>query len=178
MNPYQFKQLVAYFEQIATSHYILQNSPTRKSFFRFEINEFLQALPSEINFPAMAMEENSWTLQDNNSDNVFKRRYCGFMLMQKINDPGNFTEVSNAFDYLEEIADDIVARMHKDKVSRRRPGEAPAETDPVAVVRHISFNTIETEPVGFSRFPSVVALRTTFEIETPFRAQYDPDKWL
>ena len=110
----RFTQIVQYFENLARQHVGIQHTNTEKHFYRFEIDEVLSGLGS-INYPAMILEAYAIEYDDNKSDNVMKNRKGAFILLGNVPDRGDHDSIHELWDELEEIGDDILARIRADK---------------------------------------------------------------
>jgi hypothetical protein len=111
----KFADLVAYFQLLATNHADIGHTPEEKHFFRFELEEFMTGMSAKIRYPALILEGYDFVFIDNNSDNVHKSLNCGFMLIDKISDKGDYDAIHNLWDRLEEIGDEIIVRILHDK---------------------------------------------------------------
>ncbi|MFA6128787.1 MAG: hypothetical protein WC699_15920 [Bacteroidales bacterium] len=84
----KFADLVTYMESLATHHKGILNRDDEKHFFRFELEEMLTGMKSNMNYPALVMEGYDFNFVDENSDNLQKRVSCAFMLLGKVSDKG------------------------------------------------------------------------------------------
>jgi hypothetical protein len=115
----KFAEFVAYFENLAASHALIRHQAGEKHFFRFELEEMLTGMKSNLHYPALILEGYDFNFVDQDSDNVHKRLNCGFMLIGKISDKGDYDAIHTLWDYLEEIGDEIIVRMLSDKRERK-----------------------------------------------------------
>jgi len=160
----KFSQLVQYFERLASEHKKINHSPTQKHFFRFELDEIFTGLGNGINYPALIMEGYGFTLADQRSDNSYKKRECAFVLLQHVPDPGDYDLIHKVWDDLEEIGDDIIARMVNDK---RKPGSP---------MRDFGIETVAASMLS-TEFGNLYGIRYTFNIDSHFSRDINPDKW-
>jgi hypothetical protein len=114
----KFLELVAYFENLASQHTGIKHTDSSKHFFRFELEEFLTGMRSQINYPAFILEGYDFQFVDNGSDNVHKAINCAFMVIDKVEDSGDFDAIHQVWDRLEEICDEIIIRILDDKRQR------------------------------------------------------------
>ena len=103
----KFSDLVIYFETLASEHKEIQHLPEKKHFYRFELDEVLSGI-NNINYPALILEGYSISFKDNKSDNVLKTREGAFMLIDYVNDIGDYNKIHEVWDKLESIGDDIL----------------------------------------------------------------------
>jgi hypothetical protein len=114
----KFADLVSYFESIAQNHKGILHTNDEKHFFRFELEEFLTGMQAQVNYPALILEGYDFQFTDQNSDNVHKEINCAFMLIDKVSDKGDYDQIHDLWDTLEEIGDEIIVRILHDKRQR------------------------------------------------------------
>lgn len=166
MGKFKYSDIVAFFEDLATRHKKIMHTPLQKHFFRHELNDIITNLPSGMHYPAMLLSENTFSLVDNNADNVAKMRDCSFMLLGFVSDPGSMTQAVQVFDEMEEIGDDMLTAI---KRARHLP-DSP--------MRNFKYNSVSVTPVFLGKFPNCIGLHYAFELETWFDTQYKPENWL
>jgi len=115
----KFAEFVAYFENLAASHSSIRHQVGEKHFFRFELEEMLTGMRSGINYPAIILEGYDFNFVDVDSDNVHKKINCGFMIIGKVSDKGDYDTIHTLWDTLEEIGDEIIVRILHDKRERK-----------------------------------------------------------
>lgn len=157
--------MVAYFRQLATEHKSIAHSETEKHFFRYELDEVLTGLPRGMNYPAMVLEGYRFSLLDNKSDNVIKRRDGAFMLLDHIPDTGDYDNIHRVWGDLEEIGDDIIARIRQDK------------RNPDSPVRDFNPSSVEAALLS-TEFGNLYGIRFTFTMDATFATDVNEDKWL
>lgn len=161
-----FSDLITYFETLATAHVSIKHTETEKHFFRFEIDEVLGGLNrSDVNFPMLILEGYSFDFTDNRSDNVIKNRQGAFVLLGKVQDSSDYNTLHEIWDDLEEIGDDILARIRYDKQQRD-----------VAVVRDFKIENVMASLI-LNEIGNHAGIRYTFTISSPFDTEYDTDVW-
>ncbi len=114
----KFAELVNYFERLAACHVKIKHSDQEKHFFRFEMEEMLTGMRSNVNYPAIILEGYDFNFIDGDSDNVHKKINCAFMIIGKVSDKGDFDAIHDLWDQLEEIGDEIIIRILSDKRER------------------------------------------------------------
>ena len=159
----KFSAIVDFFRMLATQHVAIRHSSTEKHFFRLELDEVLSALPETICYPALALESYNLSIEDNKSDNPQKNRTGGFMLIEFVPDMGDYDLIHTKWDQLEEIADDIFARIRQEKRTQNSP------------VRDFDLNS-----VSMTLFSSgtTIAMRFEYALVSRFDADVNPDKWI
>lgn len=110
----KFSDLVQYFKDIASKHKGIGQKANEKHFYRFEIEEVLSGLKN-INYPALILESYRCDFTDDLGDNILKNRSGAFILLDHVNDIGDFDQMHQVWDNLENIADDILIRIKRDK---------------------------------------------------------------
>jgi len=163
----KFSDLIAYFETLATEHVSIRHSSSEKHFFRFEIDEVLAGLNrTDISFPLLILEGYSFDFTDNKSDNIIKNRSGAFVLLGKVTDPSDYSAVHEIWDDLEEIGDDIIARIRSDKQDRLVP-----------VVRNFHPESVKASLI-MNEIGNHAGIRYTFTISSPLNIEVDTEKWL
>lgn len=160
----KFSELVHYFRTIAAQHNAIGHSYQQNHFYRFEIDEVLSGLKN-MNYPALILEGYRCWFTDQLSDNILKQRSGAFILMGHLNDPGDFDGMHSIWDDLEEIADEIIARIKQDK------------RDPQSrIIRDIDLGSVEYALIANEQDRNY-GIRVTFTISSPFSAGLEPLNW-
>lgn len=161
----KFADLVSYFENLAASHTALKHTPEEKHFFRFELEEMLTGMRSGVNYPAIILEGYDFNFVDGDSDNVHKRINCGFMVIGKVSDKGDYDAIHTLWDTLEEIGDEIIIRILHDKRLKKTDCLAYFHTRNVSGAPLTDINLIH---YGF---------RYEFQLTWPLSNDIDPEVW-
>jgi len=162
----KFADLVTYFEKIATEHVDIHHSGTSKHFFRFELDEVLAGLTYKMNFPALILEAYDFEYSDSRSDNVIKQRNGAFIIIDKVSDSGDFARIHEVWDKCEQIGEDILIRMRRDKASRKEP-----------VLR--DFDISQSAGIPFDvRTLGHYGMRFTFSLGSAVNNEVDLTRWL
>lgn len=159
----KFSALVAYFKTLAVKHKEIQHSESNKHFYRFEVDEVLSGI-NGINYPALILEGYRFSFQDQKSDNPVKKREGAFMLLDHVGDPGNYNLIHETWDRLEEIGDDILAKIKADK---RNPASPVRDFD----IESVSGQLVATE------MGNHYGVRFTFSVDCRFSFDVNPEKW-
>jgi hypothetical protein len=159
----KFSELVTYFENIARKHVGILHTAEKKHFYRFELDEVLGGLRN-IQYPALIMEGYKFDFSDSKSDNIQKKRQGAFILLDYVSDHGNYTRIHECWDKLEEIGDDILAKIKADK---RVTGNPIVNFDLTEVSANLIANDIEGH----------YGIRYLFTIDSKFDAVVNAEKW-
>ena len=153
----KFTDLVSYFQTLASQHTLIKN------FYRFELDEVLTSL-RDMETPCLIMEGYKFSFTDNKSDNILKTRGGAFILLDHVKDIGNFNAIHSAWDSLEEIGDDILARIRSDKHVLSSP------------VQNFPFESVEAQLIS-TDLGNFYGIRFTFDIVCKFNPDVDPLRW-
>lgn len=102
----------AYFEQIAVD--LLGHSSQEKHFFRKGLEEFLNGLSTQVNYPALLLEKYDFSFTDNGADNVMKERTIAFTICDHAADIEDYDRIDEIMSFTEGVVDKIYNRMRKD----------------------------------------------------------------
>jgi hypothetical protein len=163
----KFSDLIAYFENIAREHVLIQHTDNEKHFFRFELDEVLNGINrSDVAYPMLILEGYSYDYTDNKSDNIIKNRSGAFILIDHCRDISDYGKVHEIWDNLETIADDILIRIKTDKRNPLTP-----------VIRGFEFSNVESKLIA-NEMGNSIGLRITFTISSPVPSDIDGSRWL
>ncbi len=162
----KFSDLVEYFRSLAEKHIDIRHSATAKHFYRFELDEVITGMCSNIKYPAFILEAYDFSYRESNSDNIRKKRTGAFIIMDRVKDQKNFDEIHEVWEKCEEIGNDIVIKMRDDKESGLYP-----------VLRDFNIGEVEGIP-----FPVIslgqYGVRFSFGMESGISNEVDVTKWL
>jgi len=164
MPDHKFLDVISYFEKLATEHVAIKHGPFNKHFFRLEFDELMTGLHEEACFPAVVLESYTFTLDDARADNGIKHRDGAFMLIDMVPDASDLDAVHQTWEKLEEIGDDFFARIQSEK-------RLPSSPFRSFKLSSVSATLITNEPLN------TVGIRYTYEIESSFALDMNPDKW-
>ena len=163
----KFSDLISYFEEIARRHGEIRHTDREKHFFRMEIDEVLAGINrTDAAFPMLILEGYGYGFTDNRSDNILKNRSGAFVLLGYVNDITDYGATHQQWDYLEEIADDILAKIKADKRNPQTP-----------VVRDFDFESVDVSLI-MNEIGNNAGLRITYRLTSPQPMLPDPAKWL
>jgi hypothetical protein len=153
----KFADLVAYFQTLASQHKRIKN------FYRFELDEVLTDL-RDLETPCLIMEGYKFSFTDNKSDNILKTRGGAFILLEHVKDIGDFNAIHAAWDNLEEIGDDVLARIRSDRHALSSP------------VQNFPIETVEAQLIS-TDLGNFYGIRFTFDIVCKFNPKVNPARW-
>ena len=156
-NGKRFADLVSYFQTLASQHILIKN------FYRFELDEVLTDL-RDIQTPCLIMEGYKFSFVDNKSDNILKTRGGAFILLDHVKDIGDFNAIHTVWDNLEEIGDDVLARIRSD----RHVSYSPVQNFPI--------ETVEAQLIS-TDLGNFYGIRFTFDIVCKFNPEVNPFRW-
>jgi hypothetical protein len=162
----KFSDLVKYFEELASKHIEIKHTAKEKHFYRFELDEVITGLCSNIKYPALILESYDFNYSESGSDNIRKKRSGAFILLDRVSDMKDFNRIHEVWDAMELIGDDILVKMKADKESRLVP-----------VLR--DFNINESDGIPFSVLQlGQYGVRFTFNLISPVNGIVDETRWL
>lgn len=164
-NNSKFSAIISFFEMLATQHVAIKHSSTDKHFFRLEFDEVMTSIHESACFPLLVLEGYSFNLGDAGSDNGMKTREGSFMLIDHLSDPGDFARLHEIWDTLEEIGDDIIARIRAEK----RVSGSPLRNFNISSVTATLFQNTVLNTAG---------IRFSYTVESSFILDVNPDKWI
>lgn len=157
MQGNKFLDLVTYFKALADQHVDI------KGFYRYELEEVLTEA-ADLQVPCLILEGYAFGFIDNKSDNIVKVRKGAFILLDYVDDAGDYDAIHKCWDTLEEIGDDVLARIKSDKRNRVSP------------VRGLNFESIEGGLLA-TELSNYYGIRFTFDMECAFNADVNSEKW-
>ncbi|MCD4681127.1 MAG: hypothetical protein K8S00_12150 [Bacteroidales bacterium] len=161
----RFSEIIAYFENIARKHVAIGHTDEEKHFFRLELDEVLTGLNSKINFPALILEGYDFDFTDSRSDNVIKNRSGAFILLDHCRDNHDFDRIHQIWDNLEEIGDDILIKILKDKRDRN-----------IKTIRNFDMNDIQAVLIA-NEVGQNYGIRYSYKISTHKSNDVNQAKW-
>lgn len=106
-----YTDYTAYFKQIAVD--LFNHSDQEKHFFSKGLEEFLNGLQGNVNYPALLLEKYDYKYNDNGADNVMKPRTIGFIVCDNNPDMEDYQRNDQIMDTCEELVDKIYNRIRK-----------------------------------------------------------------
>ncbi len=108
-----FKEYIAYFEGLANQ--FLANTETNKTFYRKGLDEYLNNLTTDGNFPCMLISSYDFKYEDNGADSVQKKRTVAFIVTDHVDDIDDYDAIDTAMDTCEEKIDFIYNQIRIDR---------------------------------------------------------------
>jgi len=136
---------IAYFHGLATQFGL--------SFYTYGLDEFIQHLDN-VQYPCMLLQRYSYRMSMADVDSKYKVRNIGFMVVDNLKNPDNYTEMNEIFDSTEELADSIIIQINND-------ANDYSDNPAVALVRGSvpsSVNVIQVENMADNNFGVFVSL--------------------
>lgn len=162
----RFNEMVAYFENLARKHVSIKHSDFEKHFYRFELDEVLTGMCSDINYPAFILEAYNFNYSDSDSDNILKKREGAFILMDLVKDLKDYDKIHEVWDEMEAIGDDFLIKMREDK-----------ESGIVAVMNDFDIGSCQGIPFSVSKLGQH-GIRISFNMDSDVNVNSDNSKWL
>ena len=163
----KFSQLISYFENLARLHKDIGHTDSEKHFFRMEFDEVLNGISrTDVKYPFLILEGYSYDFTDDRSDNLLKNRRGAFMLIDHVCDQSDYDLVQRVWENMEEIGDELLMKMKKDK------------RNPLATaIRDFDFSKVEATLLA-NEIDGNFGLRFTYVLTSPQNNDVDPGKWL
>jgi hypothetical protein len=162
----KFSDLVKYFEELASKHIEIKHTAKEKHFYRFELDEVITGLCSNIKYPALILESYDFNYSESGSDNIRKKRSGAFILLDRVSDMKDFNRIHEVWDAMELIGDDILVKMKADKESRLVP-----------VLRDFNINECDGILLTVPQLGQH-GVRFTFNLTSPVNNKVDETRWL
>lgn len=110
---------IAYFDNLAGQHKDIVHRDEEKHFFRLEADEYLSAIPSAVNYPALMLEAYDLTFSDKETNNIMKTMNCAFAILKHLPEEQDMDAIHQIFDECEVIGLDILVRIYNEKFTRK-----------------------------------------------------------
>lgn len=162
----KFKIYSDFFKNVAVNNKSILHTDDKKRFYRIVFEEFLTGLRGKVDDMCLILEPFDFDFKDSRSDNILKERTGAFSLVKKI-DVNDFDDMSNAYDELEDVVDEILALMTDKKQSRAH-----------ALITGFEIKDTITMSFDFSKVAGFVGFRTQFPIVTQWDPEVDGSKWV
>jgi len=153
---------VEYFRTLAREHKEIND------FYMMDINEPLDALRSNIKYPAFILTNLSGNFEASNLDNILDLSNGGFLIIGHLDKIDDFSGEMQLVSKMKQIGTDIIFRMLHDHL----------KCEPLAVKAIPGFNINSVsyemlEPV----FDNDFGVMFSFKLEDCLDLEYDPEKW-
>ena len=99
---------IEYFRTLAIEHKVIED------FYMIDINEPLEALRSNIVYPALILTSLSGNFEASNLDNILDLINGGFMIIGHLNQVDDFSGEMQLVSKMKQIGTDVISRMLHD----------------------------------------------------------------
>jgi len=154
---------VEYFRTLAAQHKEIND------FYMMDINEPLDALRSNIKYPALILTSFSGNFEASNLDNILDLINGGFLIIGHLNQIDDFSGEMQLVSEMKKIGTDIIARMLYDYL----------KCEPLALkaIPGFSINTVSYEMLG-PVFDNDFGYLFSFKLFTEVQMDFDPSRWI
>ena len=154
---------VEYFRTLASEHKEIND------FYMMDINEPLDALRSNIKYPALILTSLSGNFEASNMDNILDSVNGGFMILGHLDQIDDFCGEMQLVSKMKQIGTDIISRMLHDHM----------KCEPLALkaIPGFNINTVSYEMLG-PVFDNDFGIMVSFKIIETVDLEYYPSKWV
>ena len=154
---------VEYFRTLASEHKEIND------FYMMDINEPLDALRSNIKYPALILTSLSGNFEASNMDNILDSVNGGFMILGHLDQIDDFCGEMQLVSKMKQIGTDIISRMLHDHM----------KCEPLALkaIPGFNINTVSYEMLG-PVFDNDYGFIFSFRLCNPTNFEIDSIKWL
>ena len=153
---------VEYFRTLATEHKEIND------FYMMDINEPLDALRSNIKYPALILTSLSGNFEASNLDNILDLINGGFLIIGHLDQIDDFSGEMHLVSKMKQIGTDIIARMLHD--------HHKCELLALKAIPGFNINSVSYEMLG-PVFDNDYGLMFSFKLEDCLDLEFDPEKW-
>ena len=153
---------VEYFRTLAREHKEIND------FYMMDINEPLDALRSNIKYPALILTSLSGNFEASNLDNILDSVNGGFMILGHLAQVDDFSSEMQLVSKMKQIGTDIISRMLHDYL----------KCEPLALkaIPGFNINSVSYEMLG-PVFDNDFGMLFSFKIQDCLDLEYNPEKW-
>ena len=154
---------VEYFHTLAAQHKEIND------FYMMDINEPLDALRSNIKYPALILTSLSGNFEASNLDNILDLINGGFLIIGHLDQVDDFSGEMQLVSKMKQIGTDIIARMLHDHL----------KCEPLALkaIPGFNINSVSYEMLG-PVFDNDYGLMFSFKIQDCHELEYNSQKWV
>ncbi len=153
---------VEYFRTLAREHKEIND------FYMMDINEPLNALRSNIKYPALILTSLSGNFEASNLDNILDSVIGGFIILGHLDQVDDFSAEMQLVSKMKHIGTDVIARMLNDHLK--------CEQLAVKAIPGFNINSVSYEMLG-PVFDNDLGVIFSFKIQGCLDLEYDPEKW-
>ena len=154
---------VEYFRTLAAQHKEIND------FYMMDINEPLDALRSNIKYPALILTSLSGNFEASNLDNILDSINGGFLIIGHLDQIDDFSGEMQLVSKMKQIGTDIIARMLYDHLKCE---PLALKAIPVFNVNSVSYDMLG--PV----FDNDYGVMFSFKLKDCLSLEFDPSRWL
>jgi len=153
---------VEYFRTLASEHKEIND------FYMMDINEPLDALRSNIKYPALILTSLSGNFEASNLDNILDLINGGFLIISHLDQIDDFSGEMQIVSKMKQIGTDIIARMLHDHM----------KCEPLALkaIPGFNINSVSYEMLG-PVFDNDYGIMFSFKLHECLDLRYDPLSW-
>ena len=153
---------IEYFRTLAIEHKEIED------FYMIDINEPLEALRSNIVYPALILTSLSGNFEASNLDNILDLIKGGFMIIGHLNQVDDFSGEMQLVSKMKQIGTDVISRMLHDHM----------KCEPLALkaIPGFNINSVSYETLG-PVFDNDYGVMFSFKLQDCLDLGYDISKW-
>ena len=153
---------VEYFRTLATEHKEIND------FYMMDINEPLDALRSNIKYPALILTSLSGNFEASNLDNILDLINGGFLILGHLNQIDDFSGETELVSKMKQIGTDIIARMLHDHLK--------CEPLSLKAIPGFNINSVSYEMLG-PVFDNDFGVMYSFKLQDCLDLKFDSTIW-
>jgi hypothetical protein len=161
-----YKELEAYFENLAKQHVYLNHSDETRRFYRIDFEEYIMKI-DRAHYPFLSLERAEFSLSAETNDNISNNRTIAFMLVDKYPGQDNYTRANEIYDEAESVARDIINRILYDM----QKGTLPK------LLRNLDPNSVNLQHLPMHPVENYCGVRVTFGLQSRWDKTVNNDKW-
>ena len=153
---------VEHFRTLAREHKEIND------FYMMDINEPLDALRSNIKYPALILTSLSGNFEASNLDNILDLINGGFLIIGHLSQIDDFSGEMQLVSKMKQIGTDIIARMLHDHMK--------CELLTLKAIPGFNINSVSYEMLG-PLFDNDFGVMFSFKMKDCLDLEYGPEKW-
>ena len=153
---------IEYFHTLAIEHKEIED------FYMMDINEPLEALRSNIIYPALILTNLSGNFEASNLDNILDLINGGFLIIGHLNQIDDFSGEMQLVSKMKQIGTDIIARMLHDYMR--------CELLTLKAIPGFNINSVSYETLG-PVFDNDYGVMFSFKLLDCLDLEYNSEKW-
>ena len=154
---------VEYFRTLAREHKEIND------FYMMDINEALDALRSNIKYPALILTSLSGNFEASNLDNILDSVNGGFLIIGHLDKIDDFSGEMQLISKMKQIGIDVIARMLHDQME--------CELLALKAIPGFNINSVIYEMLG-PVFDNDFGVMYSFKLQDCLDLEYDFSKWV